>query len=426
MYDDGRRPRSMIIFPWVVPSQFEISADARFGKRPRSLPPLDTSFTFHRLDASAEPVSSETTATDSSLIVQAAEDTRSKIDQLMDRINMVTSEQAELQKRLATDRKELLPKKVAGFSEVMISGSTERSEAIIHSDKTEAGADTDDEGKGSYEGLHSHSEGIGLAQSSKYVSPAETQYITVTPTTEQPKLVIKKNAIRPDSPESRESRASSGSLTPVAETGHIPQARKEPDFREVIVSTMDFDDDRAPTTRGRVASKASKLSPGIPPFRTSPPRSKSQSSSSSMRRIYTDCRKNSNSSSTHHAANTPPTASDWSIGGRMRLRTSSAGAEDLRPSSSMSRVVPRAIHTSGSSHSRAWPVDNGKRTDDDSSSMRSEKLLSRARTKDDRDKSFEELIQSGGTIVCTLTPDEIRDIDVSVRRAPNMDRMGTD
>lgn len=88
-------------------------------------------------------------------------------------------------------------------------------------------------------------------------------------------------------------------------------------------------------------------------------------------------------------------------------------------------MIPRPITAhSGTSQSSTklkslipWPMDNGKtktsESDDDSrSSLHSERPSTKLASLDGRERSFEELISSGDTIHCTITPDPLRRMEV--------------
>ncbi|KAF8426968.1 hypothetical protein EV426DRAFT_427575 [Tirmania nivea] len=399
-YDYGRRPRSMILFPWTV-SQFNLPADPMLIKRPHSLPPLDTP-----LEA-VEPIVPEhilvDSSTDLSLVVHLPEDARSKADRIM------ALEQAELQKQLAADGN--FRSQVLGPPDTTITGTLERGLTI----NTSVADDTDFESDAPAE-----IEEACFARASNYVkavSPKEIQCITLTPNLGRSKRRVKGKASKSSLTESSgtgSGKTLNGPLTPVAE---IQRGDREPaisDFRETIDTAMGSSDNETlptPVARLIIFKKIihdRSLSDPSPP-RPSSSHTKRRSSSSSTR---PDC--------IEGAPSSPSTLSERS--GRMCVRTSSGGADDLRPSSSMSRIVSRPIHTSGSMASQnshglksfmTWPGDSGKRSDvDDTSSLRSERLLNRSKTRDEKERSFEELIQSGGTIVCTLTPDEIRGIEL--------------
>jgi len=410
----------MILFPWTV-SQFDLPVDPMLIQRPRSLPPLDTPI---EIVETAEPIVREhvlvDSSTDLSLDVHRPEDARSKIDKLMDRINMITLEQAELQKQLAAE--EDFRSQVPGPPETTITGALERGLTINTSivDETDFESDAPAEIE----------EVVRFARASNYVkavSPKEIQCITLTPSAGRSKRRVKgktsKNSLAEPSGTGGD-RTLGGPLTPVSE---IQKPNEEPpisDFREAIDTAMGSSDDETLPTPVAKSKILKQITPDGPSSAPSSPRSpsshyKNPSSSSSTRPDCIEGRKNSCSSSIQNAPSTPSTLSD-----RVRVRTSSGGADDLRPSSSMSRIVPRPIHTSGSMASQnshglksfmTWPGDSGKRSDvDDASSLRSERLLHRSKTRDEKERSFEELIQSGGTIVCTLTPDEIRGIEVCI------------
>lgn len=415
-YDDGRRPRSLILFPWTVP-QFDLPVDPMLIQRPRSLPPLATPLEIVEI---AELIVPEHvlvgSSTDLALDVHHPEDARSKIDKLMDRIKLITLEQAELQKQLAADDLHSPP-------EITVTGALERVLTV----NTSIGDDTDFESDAPAE----IEEVVRFVRTSNYmkaVSPKEIQCITVTPSAGRFKRRVKGKTGKSSSTESNGTgsvKTLNGPLTPVSE---FQMPNGEPpisDFREAIDTAMgSSDDETLPTPVGKPKIFKEIPSDGLSsaPSSPRPPslHSKNPSSSSSTRPDCTEVRKNSYSSSIQNDPSTPSTFSDRS--GRVRVRTSSGGADDLRPSSSMSRIIPRPIHTSSSMASQnshglksfmTWAGDSGKRSDvDDASSLRSERLLHRSKTRDEKERSFEELIQSGGTIVCTLTPDEIRGMEL--------------
>ena len=409
----------MILFPWTV-SQIDLSTGPILITRPRSLPPLDTPLEIVEITESTVPehvlVDS---STDLSPGAHQPEDAQSRIDELMDRINMIALEQAELQKQLAVED---LRSQVLGPPETTTTGASERGITI----NTSVADDTEFESDAPAE-----IEVVRFARASNYVkavSPKEIQCITLTPNVGRFKRRVKgKTCKSTESSRTGSDKTLIGSLTPVAE---IQQSNEEPpisDFREEIDTAMGSSDDETLPTPAAKSKAFKQVTPDRLSSVPSSPRppswhSKNPSSSSSTRPDCIEGRKNSYSSSIQNAPSTPSTLSDRSCW--MRVRTSSGGADDLRPSSSMSRIVPRPIHTSGSMTSQnshglksfmAWPGDSGKRSDvDDASSLRSERLLHHSKTRDEKERSFEELIQSGGTIVCTLTPDEIRGIEVCI------------
>lgn len=109
-----------------------------------------------------------------------------------------------------------------------------------------------------------------------------------------------------------------------------------------------------------------------------------------------------------HLVSTSSTYSER--GTSVRVFTPPATPDKSRRSSSFSRP----IHTSGSTSSQTsilkTLVSYGKHESDaeSRSSHNSERLTSL----DDKERSFEELISSGGTIHCTITPDPIRNMEV--------------
>ena len=418
----------MILFPWTV-SQFDLPVDPMLIKKPRSLPPLDTPLEITEI---AEPILPEhfvDNGTHLSLDVHRPGDAPPKIDRLMDRVNMITSEEAEIQKQLAADEdfcsQALRP---------IITGGLERGLTI----NTSVADDTDFES----DALAETEEVVRFARASNYVkavSPKEVQCITLTPSAERSTRRVKGKANKTGlmaSSGTGSGKTLNGPLTPVVE---IQQPNGKPpisDFREAIDTEIgSSDDETLPTivAKSKIFQQTTfdKHSSALSSPRPLSSHSKNRSSSSLTRPNCTESRKNSYSSSVQNAPSTPSTLSDRP--GRMRVWTPSEGVDDLRPSSSMSRIVPRPIHTSGSMASQnspglksfmTWPSDSGKRSDvDDASSLRSERLLHRSKTRDEKERSFEELIQSGGTIVCTLTPDEIRGIEVVSRLSSIEDKL---
>ncbi|KAA8892742.1 hypothetical protein FN846DRAFT_1009590 [Sphaerosporella brunnea] len=107
--------------------------------------------------------------------------------------------------------------------------------------------------------------------------------------------------------------------------------------------------------------------------------------------------------------------------GNARVFTPPTTPDTSRRSSSFSKIQ-RPIHTSGSASSQAsilktfipWPHDGAKyskvhhESDGESRSSHHSERLARH---DDKERSFEELISSGGTIHCTITPDPIRNME---------------
>ncbi|KAL7274261.1 hypothetical protein RUND412_002840 [Rhizina undulata] len=158
-------------------------------------------------------------------------------------------------------------------------------------------------------------------------------------------------------------------------------------------------------------------------------------SSSHSKQLSTGSSKYSQQSDRKNSQNIPghPSSSSLSIssdrGAGMRIWTPPATPNKSRRSSSFSKMS-RPTHTSSSSASQAsvklktfmtWPTETGKYgkvqdSDDDSrSSLYSEKHAQRLANMDDKERSFEELISSGGTIHCTITPDPLRNMEPSKR-----------
>jgi len=111
-------------------------------------------------------------------------------------------------------------------------------------------------------------------------------------------------------------------------------------------------------------------------------------------------------------------------GTNVRVWTPPATPDKSRRSSSFSKVQ-RPIHTSGSTSSSQasilktfipWPHDGGKHTrvHESDGESRSSHYSDHLASVDDKERSFEELISSGGTIHCTITPDPIRNMEVCV------------
>ncbi|KAF8456413.1 hypothetical protein BDZ91DRAFT_526828 [Kalaharituber pfeilii] len=425
---DDRRPRSLIMFPWTISPEFEFLSTPRVVKRPRSLPPLDTSFVDPIQVTEAETsVISVDTASETPVTLKHAEDTRSKIDSLMDRINMITSEQAELQKHLAAQNDDYsagtgLPKTVVG--------AIQRGHAVTNADETDFEtemSDVDVEVEGD-EDIGEVVQGeIGFAKTSNYIYPVAREHIqctTVAPSGGcfRNRDKRKSSGNSPFSSVTWSRKSSNGSLTPVAEVGVAPDSRPQcsnSDCREIIDATIESSvEESSPIKIDKKSymevSTTTQLS-FLPSSPRPPSHAKKPSYSSSVN--CCESRKGSYSQPIpYNPPSTPSTMSEQS--GKIRVRASSS---DFGDHANLSRIVQRPIHTSDSKNSQGsqklktfmtWPADSSKRSElDDSSSMRSESFVRRMRTMDDKEKSFEELIQSGGTLVCTLTPDEIRDIE---------------
>ncbi|KAI5817464.1 hypothetical protein BZA77DRAFT_352834 [Pyronema omphalodes] len=124
-------------------------------------------------------------------------------------------------------------------------------------------------------------------------------------------------------------------------------------------------------------------------------------------------------------------SSDRGISGT-RVWTPPATPDKSRRSASFSKVQQRPIHTSGSGSSQTsilksfvpWPnADSSKRGKSNESDAESKSSLQGSdhfSNLDDKERSFEELISSGGTIHCTLTPDPIRNMEKKYRPEPGL------
>lgn len=149
------------------------------------------------------------------------------------------------------------------------------------------------------------------------------------------------------------------------------------------------------------------------------------------------------SASSHHVRNASSASSGHSLSDRKigqlqvvqgsssdrgtsgtRVWTPPATPDKSRRSASFSKVQQRPIHTSGSGSSQTsilksfvpWPntdsAKRGKSNESDAESKSSLQGSDHFSNLDDKERSFEELISSGGTIHCTLTPDPIRNMEV--------------
>ena len=406
-YGGDHRPRSMIMFPWTVSSLLDFPMDLASVKRPRSLPPLDTNIEKATYGTVGNPAPENRLVDgdiDSLLDIHHPEVARSKIDKMMDRINMVTYEQAELQKQLASEKD--FHSQVLGSPETIIASALQKGLAVntVDVDDTDFGSEAP-EGK----------QVIDPVPASNYARAVLPTEIAVT-SMGRPKRRVK----------GKSSKLSLSGTGTTDATGCDKNTNGPPKLscdhiasNEVFTAvTASFDDDVPTPVAGTRKDKNMTLaiispSPTLP--QPSPSRSKPPSPSGSVQQLGLESRKGSVSSSIYSSQSTPSTASGGYSSGIRMLGPSSYG-DDLRPSSCMSKILPRAIHTSGSitsvsSHRlkpfMTWPTDSGKRKETDDYN-----LPRRPKTTDDKARSFEQLIQSGGTIVCTLTPNEIRDIEV--------------
>lgn len=111
-------------------------------------------------------------------------------------------------------------------------------------------------------------------------------------------------------------------------------------------------------------------------------------------------------------------------GNGMRAWTPPQTPNKSRRSSSFGKIQRPVTAHSGTSQSStklksliSWPMENGRakvlESDDDSrSSLHSDRPSTRLASLDDKERSFEELISSGDTIHCTITPDPLRRMEV--------------
>ncbi|RPA78601.1 hypothetical protein BJ508DRAFT_329079 [Ascobolus immersus RN42] len=95
--------------------------------------------------------------------------------------------------------------------------------------------------------------------------------------------------------------------------------------------------------------------------------------------------------------------------------TPERGPERGRRSSSFSKQRP---FTAGSTHKAVktfmtWQSDGKRSSEDARSSHSSGERNAELAKMDEKERSFEELIQSGGTIHCTITPDPIRNVEAT-------------
>lgn len=120
----------------------------------------------------------------------------------------------------------------------------------------------------------------------------------------------------------------------------------------------------------------------------------------------------------------PCSTTSLPIGNNMRAWTPPQTPNKTRRSLSFG-MIPRPVTAhSGTSQSSTklksfipWPMENVKtkvpESDDDSrSSLHSERMSTKLASLDDKERSFEELISSGDTIHCTITPDPLRRMEV--------------
>ena len=424
---DGNRPRSLIILPWSTAAVFE---DLAGLKRPRSLPPLDTNFDLLQLailqNASSIDDCAEVEIGPYDTPTVAKADARELVS------DVIVTDQRVHHERAMIDESQLRRQTVT--SEV-VKGAMRRGQAITLTipEHPHEGEVEDNE--------------IRFAKSTRHaypVSPKEIQCITVSGRLKEEAERSHKRGIKRKFPirvppinnghEIREIRASlSGPLPIVVEnpfveekpvrrgsvpntspysrprefTGENPIRRgsvphtSARDFREAIDSAMDCSDDEAVGKEGnKVNSRKGSFSrPTVPPPRTSP-----------------------------YGKHYSPSDSNWQNGrrpslpfseneqtGKLKVRTTPPGTPPQAIPGPRKGLGHRSSPSTSSQKLKSfitWPSEGGKQSDD-AASIRSEKYSRRIGSMDDKERSFEELIQSGGTIHCTITPDPIRDIKVS-------------
>ncbi|KAF8531687.1 hypothetical protein BDD12DRAFT_810837 [Trichophaea hybrida] len=239
-----------------------------------------------------------------------------------------------------------------------------------------------------------------------------------------------------------------------AGTGPLSVSKKEPSELLVEPTDPDNEENEIVAAVGRAESKSPlphpaeadydpyAVKPSLPKTPTHPdavfadddssPSSKSRSGSASQAHL-----KHASSSSSGHSLSdrkigqlhlVQSSASSHSERGtNIRVWTPPATPDKSRRSSSFSKVQ-RPIHTSGSTSSSQasilktfipWPHDGGKHTrvHESDGESRSSHHSDHLASLDDKERSFEELISSGGTIHCTITPDPIRNME-KTRHSP--------
>jgi hypothetical protein len=164
-------------------------------------------------------------------------------------------------------------------------------------------------------------------------------------------------------------------------------------------------------------SRADTVVPPSPKDRSASSHSKNHSSGSSWNSLSD--RKIGQVQLIQSSASTHSMPSDRAS--NARVFTPPATPEKTRRSSSFSKIQ-RPIHTSGSATSQAsilktfipWPHEGAKyaKVHESDGESRSSHHSERLASLDDKERSFEELISSGGTIHCTITPDPIRNMEV--------------
>ncbi|KAI5811722.1 hypothetical protein DFH27DRAFT_521109 [Peziza echinospora] len=436
---EERRPRSLIIFPWTIGSQFEFSMDFPSHKRPRSLPPIDTTFELDEEPVEVSSPSGYSQALSPTSTIPAdsenLEETRAQMDELMERMKtVVTSEQAKIQEGNALDGYDVPVEIHPGES--AIAAAIQRGHAAVPLAQdlfTEYSKDLESE--------------IGIAKTSNLIYPVngrQVQCITVPRSSGSQKRAAKRRALRAEPLEIQiPSNAGQGKMTrnlsavsnlsalsnlSAVSTSSDPfsaskYSARTPDSRENTEAASTSSEDEATLvplnsdgTRSTPARKSSLANTvttaNTSNFLSSVPsltHSKHNSTSNaSFRHQFNENRRPS--CPTLQAPPRTPTPSDRA--GRVIVRTSPSSFDELRPSSSFGKGQ-RNIHTSHSAHSAtstkfknliAWP-DSAKRGDsDDACSLRSEKLISKAEKLDEKERSFEELIRREQTIRCTITP----------------------
>lgn len=396
-FDDERRPKSLVNLPWATAVEFQFTRDNFTRRRPQSLPPLDTSgYKLHASSDSLEIAISE----DSNL-----QEEEEAVKEAEDAEEAEKAEEAE-EEELGSDWED--NHIVEHGAEVRVVRSSSQPKLVDVNDSQSQpaekegsdGVETPGSARNSSQEYHGE---IDLAQPSDDAVKHKA--------VEAPK-------IESNIEENRQSYDTFGAIPPFA-SGYQTDTQESsnpvsPTISESVLTSdeeivgsrikIDGNEEKEKSSPASVTSKRSSKSSL---------HSKHPSSSNTGMENIPERRKAS-----YTTIQTSPNA------GALLLERSTTGSPSSRSrrSESFGKGSQRQIHTSGSSNSQGsqklkafmtWPTDNGRRHEsDDSSSIRSEKLANRLVNMDDKERSFEELIQCGGTIHCTITPDPIRDIHV--------------
>lgn len=416
----------MIQFPWQFNPAYEHLSDFALSARPRSLPPLDTTFDgfhFNSLGDEMSKAPGEDLAVDASPVYPFdPEETQAKIDQLLQRMNAVTTEQAKLQRDIQGDPEDMQTK-IAGLPEAIIARAVRRGHAPSPSHDSEIAE-----------------EEIGLAKTTnvaQQVSRSQVQTITVVSRKKSTKS-------RRDAPQRRQGLYMGPVGSAVDGSEDDPAGRKSPFLataeKHIIEEALN------PRSISQATSYESDKASTVV-LADSPTLSRAENrlerADSDARSSYFGGRQRSKTASARSSPMPSPSLdSQYTISPtllqRQNLRIpdslpappiipAARSSHETPPSSpggysSFGKIPPRAIHTSCSTHSTSsakvkafmsFPNESDKKRDsDDSVSIKSEKRARKLADMDERERSFEELVNSGATLHCTIaTADPTRDVN---------------